>query len=108
MSNAPVPITPAMVQAAEPALRKSLELQAGYRAATVATLRAGLDAMTAPAAGIPDQVLDLIRDLTDEDDCSFDHHRGCQAHGYLHLEGRKCPHQEAKELLAAHRPTREL
>ncbi len=46
--------------------------------------------------------LRLIRDLTDRDDCWFDHHGGCQAHGYLSLEpGEKCPQQEAKELLAA-------
>ncbi len=48
------------------------------------------------------KALDLIRDLTDRDDCWFDHHGGCQAHGYLSLEpGEKCPQQEAKELLAA-------
>ncbi len=46
--------------------------------------------------------LRLIRDLGDADDCWFDHHGGCQAHGYLSLEpGEKCPQQEAKELLAA-------
>lgn len=49
------------------------------------------------------QLLALIRDLTDPDDCWFDHHGGCQAHGYLSLEpGEKCPQQEAKELLATH------
>ncbi len=49
-----------------------------------------------------DNALRLIRDLTDRDDCWFDHHGGCQAHGYLSLEPReKCPQQEAKELLAA-------
>ncbi len=48
------------------------------------------------------KALDLIRDLTDRDGCWFDHHGGCQAHGYLSLEpGEKCPQQEAKELLAA-------
>lgn len=47
--------------------------------------------------------LRLIRDLTDADDCWFDHHGGCQAHGYLSLEpGEKCPHAKAKELLAKH------
>jgi hypothetical protein len=46
--------------------------------------------------------LRLIADLVDSDDCWFDHHGGCQAHGYLSLEpGEKCPQQEAKELLAA-------
>lgn len=47
-------------------------------------------------------LLALIRDLVDGDACWFDHHGGCQAHGYLSLKpGRKCPHAEAKELLAA-------
>lgn len=42
----------------------------------------------------------LLRDLTDDESCEFDHHGGCQAHGYLSLEpGEKCPQQEAKELL---------
>ena len=46
--------------------------------------------------------LRLIADLADPDNCWFDHHGGCQAHGYLSLEpGEKCPQQEAKELLAA-------
>jgi hypothetical protein len=41
----------------------------------------------------------LVRDLTDPDPCYFDHHGGCQAHGYLSLKpGEKCPHAEAKEL----------
>ncbi len=45
--------------------------------------------------------LRLIRDLTDRDNCWFDHHGGCQAHGYLSLEpGEKCPQMEAKERLA--------
>ena len=48
---------------------------------------------------IPRQLLD---DLLDEDDCSFDHHGGCQAHGYLSLEpGELCPQEEAKRILAA-------
>jgi hypothetical protein len=47
-------------------------------------------------------LLDLIRDLIDEGVCWFDHHGGCQEHGYLSLEpGQKCPHAEAKEVLAA-------
>ncbi len=44
----------------------------------------------------------LIRDLLDSDDCWFDHHGGCQAHGYLSLEpGALCPPAEAKLVLAA-------
>jgi hypothetical protein len=46
------------------------------------------------------QVKVLLAELVDPDDCWFDHHGGCQAHGYLSLEqGEKCPHFEAKELL---------
>ena len=40
----------------------------------------------------------LIGDLTDLADCWFDHHGGCQAHGYLSLEpGETCPQHDAKE-----------
>lgn len=47
--------------------------------------------------------VELLRSLVDDDPCWFDHHGGCQAHGYLSLEpGQKCPHAEAKEILAAH------
>lgn len=47
-------------------------------------------------------LLNLIRDLTDPGECWLDHHGGCQEHGYLSLEpGQKCPHAEAKEILAA-------
>lgn len=43
----------------------------------------------------------LLRDMTDPDDCSFDHHGGCQTHGYLSLEpGELCPHEEARQWLA--------
>lgn len=41
---------------------------------------------------------DLINDLSDADECYFDHHGGCQAHGYLSLEpGQTCPQHDAKE-----------
>lgn len=58
-------------------------------------------------ADVPEETyhaaLRIIADLVDEDNCWFDHHGGCLAHGFLSLEpGEKCPHQEAKELLAAH------
>ena len=44
--------------------------------------------------------LSVMADLIDADPCWFDHHGGCQAHGYLSLEpGEKCPHARAKELL---------
>lgn len=43
---------------------------------------------------------DLISSLVDDDECSFDHHGGCQAHGYLSLDqGEMCPMEEAKRLI---------
>lgn len=48
------------------------------------------------------QALSLLREVTSEEDCWFDHSGGCQAHGYLSLEpGETCPHADARELLAA-------
>jgi hypothetical protein len=45
-------------------------------------------------------LLNLIRDLTDRDECWLDHNGGCQAHGYISLEpGEECPHAEAKKIL---------
>ena len=39
----------------------------------------------------------LIADLADPGVCEFDHHGGCQAHGYLSLEpGETCPQYDAK------------
>lgn len=50
--------------------------------------------------------VDLVRALTDREDCSFDHHGGCQAHGYLDLQpGELCPQFEAKALLHNHAKT---
>ena len=44
---------------------------------------------------------ELLESLVDVDDCRFDHHGGCQGHGYLDLKpGEKCPQFELKELLA--------
>lgn len=46
------------------------------------------------------QMRQLIRDMTDPGECWFDHHGGCQEHGYLDLKpGELCPHAEAKQLL---------
>jgi hypothetical protein len=53
-------------------------------------------------ATLPDSVLDLIESLTNSDSCWFDHHGGCQSHGYLSLEpGEACPQQQAKDLVEA-------
>lgn len=40
----------------------------------------------------------LLSELTDSDDCWFDHHGGCQAHGFLSLQpGATCPHADSKK-----------
>lgn len=45
--------------------------------------------------------LRVMDDLVDPDPCWFDHHGGCQAHGYFSIKpGEKCPNQEARDLLA--------
>lgn len=50
-----------------------------------------------------DVVFELLASLIDPGDCNFDHHGGCQEHGYLGLQpGEKCPHQAAKDLLDLH------
>lgn len=52
------------------------------------------------------EVTALVSDLTDPDGCSYDHHGGCQAHGYLSLQpGEMCPQLEAKAWVHNHRPT---
>ena len=44
---------------------------------------------------------ELLESLVSPDECWFDHHGGCQGHGYLSLEpGEQCPQQELKDLLA--------
>ena len=46
--------------------------------------------------------LTLLWSLTDPDDCWFDHHGGCQAHGFLSLEqGEVCPVEQSKRLQLA-------
>ena len=54
------------------------------------------------AAGLIVVPVELLEALIDPEECCFDHHGGCQAHGYLSLEpGERCPQAEARELLAA-------
>ena len=79
------------------------EARADERRKVLAEVRAGV-----VAEEPSDHVKQLLRDMTDPDDCSFDHHGGCQAHGYLSLQpGEKCPHAEAKELLASWVPVKQ-
>lgn len=70
-------------------------------------IRAALVARTPQPAELASVLVsrELLDALVDDGDCWFDHHGGCQEHGYLELEpGEKCPHAEAKELLAAPLP----
>jgi len=39
----------------------------------------------------------LVDDLTDPDDCQYDHHGYCQAHGWMETDP-SCPHKRAKAL----------
>lgn len=46
------------------------------------------------------EALELVAAMVDPDPCWFDHHGGCQAHGYLEPPpGFVCPHARAKRLL---------
>lgn len=46
-----------------------------------------------------DTYRDLAKDLYDNDECWFDHHGGCQAHGWLEPEpGEECPDGRAQRL----------
>lgn len=40
----------------------------------------------------------IISDLTDSENCSFDHNGFCQSHGCMSSKNI-CPHQKAKEFL---------
>jgi hypothetical protein len=45
--------------------------------------------------------LELLEALVDDGECRFDHHGGCQEHGYLSLEpGDACPQADLKALIA--------
>ena len=47
------------------------------------------------------EALDLLASFVAEDECWFDHHGGCQAHGFLYLKpGDVCPNERAKRLVA--------
>lgn len=49
---------------------------------------------------------DLLDSMIDPDPCWFDHHGGCQAHGYLSLEpGEVCPQADLKSLLSGSVPS---
>lgn len=45
-----------------------------------------------------DELRQLVEDLTDPDECWFDHSGNCQAHGWF-TDERPCPHARAKKWL---------
>ncbi|MDQ5862437.1 MAG: hypothetical protein M3536_09265 [Actinomycetota bacterium] len=63
---------------------------------------AGYGPVKAAQSEVEAAVYPLIRDLIDPEECWFDHHGGCQAHGYLSLKpGEICPQAAAKAWIAA-------
>lgn len=65
------------------------------------TPEVGHQAISAESVAVPK---DLLESIVDWGDCHFDHHGGCQAHGYLDLEpGEICPQEEIKMLLRGER-----
>lgn len=66
---------------------------------TAADLSKRLHTPGAGAVRVSEEVTALLHDLTDADECQFDHHGHCQAHGWL--TAGECPHARAKRLTAA-------
>jgi hypothetical protein len=63
---------------------------------------AGFGPVKAAQAEVEAAVYPLIRDLIDPEECWFDHHGGCQAHGYISLQpGEICPQAAAKAWIDA-------
>ncbi|MGI6878805.1 hypothetical protein [Microbacterium sp. gxy059] len=55
------------------------------------------EALETPPNAPGRDIVQLVRDLIDPDECWFDHNGGCQAHGYFSLQpGELCPNAEAK------------
>ncbi|AMU39230.1 hypothetical protein A3N99_02755 [Mycobacteroides abscessus] len=49
-----------------------------------------------------ERLTNLLAKWFDPGPCQFDHHGGCQEHGFLDLEpGEKCPNEQVREILAA-------
>lgn len=51
----------------------------------------------------PRPAADILFDLVSTDDCSYDHNRSCQTHGFFYLgDDGLCPQAEAKVWLSRH------
>lgn len=48
-------------------------------------------------AAAPD-LYEVLKDMVDENDCSFDHHGYCQEHGWS--DESECPNSRAKKVIA--------
>lgn len=46
-----------------------------------------------------EEAIGILNDLTDPDDCWYDHHGYCQAHGWTDTDPA-CPHRRAKDVSA--------
>ena len=96
-----VPLTPeraSVFEVGSPGLAHGRGLGAvgGMRGIDIGRARATEDRMEEVK-----RLLELICDLSDGEECEFDHHGGCQAHGYLSLKpGERCPMGEANEIAA--------
>lgn len=49
------------------------------------------------------ELVRVVEDLIDEDECSYDHHGYCQAHSWFETDP-PCPHSRAKKLLSGDGP----
>lgn len=65
-------------------------------------LEQGLAARPAPTPVGTGDAVALLASLVDPGECWFDHHGGCQAHGFLDLgPGEVCPNEAARRLVAS-------
>jgi hypothetical protein len=54
----------------------------------------------APKIDAVREAVEILKDIVSEEDCRFDHHGGCQEHGYLILKsGEECPQAAAKRFI---------
>ncbi len=84
----------------DPTVTDGSEHLAAHQAAALSA--AGFGPVQEARAEVEAAVYPLIRDLIDPEECWFDHHGGCQAHGYLSLKpGEICPQAAAKAWIAA-------
>lgn len=87
--------------------QRDIQFRAALEAATEFEWQRDMIARAALEAAAPHlmaEATELVAALTDPEDCSFDHHGGCQSHGYLDLKpGEMCPQLEAKAWAHNHR-----